>query len=127
MDLALCPTHGMVPPAHCHHAGGFEADFLGSQFDLCRLRVSLLRFFTPALTLMASLLALHPASLRVHRRRLVGTSAPAVPPRTAPAPAPRPRPRIAPPAAPPAAPIARFLARLPRLLRRRLLETLLEL
>src|SRR5215468_6689220 len=52
----------------------------------------------------------------VHLRRL-GTSAPAVPPRTAPAPAPRPRPRIAPAAAPPPAPIAVFLARLARPLR----------
>ena len=67
--------------------------------------------------------AFHPASHPVHLRRLVGVSAPAVPPITAPAPAPRPRPRIAPPAAPPAAPIPTFLARrLPRPLLRLLLE-----
>ncbi len=44
-------------------------------------------------------------------RRLVGVSAPAVPPITAPAPAPRPRPMMAPAAAPPAAPTPTFLAR----------------
>ena len=55
--------------------------------------------------------------VRLNQRRLVGVSAPAVPPTTAPAPAPRPRPRMAPPAAPPAAPIATFLARRLPLLR----------
>jgi hypothetical protein len=47
-----------------------------------------------------------------HQRRLVGVSAPAVPPTTAPAAAPRPRPRMAPAAAPPPAPMPTFLARL---------------
>jgi hypothetical protein len=58
-----------------------------------------------------------PESSLIYLRRLVGVSAPAVPPITAPAPAPRPRPMIAPAAAPPAAPTPTFLARRLPLLR----------